>query len=93
MSVIKVVNYTLGVVLEQFTSDSFEPSLSEHMVVGEGSFFQLTCLEPKSLPLAKKWWQNSAGHTVCVDYDCLIDLYRVVNRFQIEVTFTWMMDG
>jgi len=44
-------------------------------VVGEGSFFQLTCLEPKSLPLAKKWWQNSAGHTVWVYFAVwLIDL-------------------
>lgn len=33
-------------------------------MAAEGSFFQLTCLEPPSLPKAKKWWLNPAGHTV-----------------------------
>lgn len=53
-------------VIEQFTVTSFEPTLPEDSkkVVGEDSLFQLTCLEPRSLPSAKKWWESPAGHTV-----------------------------
>lgn len=52
--------------LRNLTASSFEPPLNkEHKkVTPEGSFFQLTCLEPPSLPPAKKWWLNPSGHTV-----------------------------
>lgn len=52
--------------MEPFTATSFEPALPENSqkIIGEGSLFELTCLEPKSFPPAKKWWENAKGHTV-----------------------------
>lgn len=66
--------------LDTFTSNSFEPVLSEtgQVVVGEGSYFQLTCLEPIGLPYAKKWWENPAGHTISDRGDIYVDDGRLV---------------
>ncbi|XP_066148461.1 tyrosine-protein kinase-like otk [Euwallacea fornicatus] len=66
--------------LDPFTSASFEPPLpqGDRKVVGEDLFFQLTCLEPRSLPLAKKWWQNSAGHTISDRGDIYVDDGRLI---------------
>lgn len=52
--------------ITNFTSTSFEPTLrhDSKQIVAEGSPFQLTCLEPDSLPPAKKWWLNDVGHTI-----------------------------
>nr|XP_022915980.1 tyrosine-protein kinase-like otk isoform X2 [Onthophagus taurus] len=52
--------------IHDFVPSYFEPTLNEDAtyIVPEGSEFQLTCLEPKSMPPAKKWWQSPAGHTV-----------------------------
>lgn len=52
--------------LHNLTTLSFEPPLNKERkkVAPEGSLFQLTCLEPLSLPPAKKWWLNPTGHTV-----------------------------
>lgn len=52
--------------LENLTLTSFEPILPEDQtrIVSEGSLFQQTCLQPNSLPSARQWWLNSAGHTV-----------------------------
>lgn len=56
--------------IDQFTSASFEPMWKDnlsgdgHVIVGEHSHFQLTCLQPNSLPPAKKFWMNQFGHTI-----------------------------
>lgn len=52
--------------IRNLTAASFEPPLPDdsRQIVPEGSLFQLTCLEPRSLPLAKKYWLNPLGHTV-----------------------------
>ncbi|CAH0547715.1 unnamed protein product [Brassicogethes aeneus] len=70
--------YTAGLKLayiKDFTESSFEPPLTEDSkkVVAEGGSFQLTCLEPESVPLAKKWWQNKAGHTISDSGDVKVD--------------------
>ncbi|RZC31862.1 tyrosine-protein kinase-like otk [Asbolus verrucosus] len=61
--------------IKNFTSNSFEPTLPKNSrrIVAEGSSFQLTCLEPKSLPQAKKWWLNVAGHTVSDSGEIRVD--------------------
>jgi PTK7 protein tyrosine kinase 7 len=62
--------------LKNFTSKSFEPPLPEdsrEVVAAEGGPFQLTCLEPDSLPPAKKWWTNPAGHTVSDSGEIRVD--------------------
>lgn len=41
--------------------------------MGEGSFFQLTCLEPKSNPLAKKFWLKPNGHTISDSGEIRVD--------------------
>ncbi|XP_050311657.1 tyrosine-protein kinase-like otk [Anthonomus grandis grandis] len=76
-------SYTAEVALafiEPFTESSFEPPLKfgSEQPVGEGTLFQLTCLEPKSFPLAKKWWQNSAGHTISDRGDIYVDDGRLI---------------
>ncbi|XP_076264901.1 tyrosine-protein kinase-like otk isoform X2 [Rhynchophorus ferrugineus] len=66
--------------LEQFTSKSFEPMLPEDgdKAVAEGAYFQLTCLEPKALPYAKKWWENPAGHTISDRGEIYVDDGRLI---------------
>lgn len=52
--------------IHNFTANSFEPPLPHNasQIVPEGLPFQLACIEPSSLPLAKKYWLNPHGHTV-----------------------------
>ncbi|XP_045463115.1 tyrosine-protein kinase-like otk [Harmonia axyridis] len=62
-------SYTAELKIAQLTlmnDTSFEPPLPSggKFILAEGSSFQLTCLEPLSFPETKKWWLNSAGHTV-----------------------------
>ncbi|KAJ8929669.1 hypothetical protein NQ314_017619 [Rhamnusium bicolor] len=66
--------------LEPFTANSFEPPLPEYSqkIIGEGSLFQLTCLEPNSLPPAKKWWENPKGHTISDTGDIRVDDGRLI---------------
>ncbi|XP_060519446.1 tyrosine-protein kinase-like otk [Cylas formicarius] len=66
--------------LEPFSDKSFEPPLHNDgaVVVGRGSLFQLTCLEPSSLPPAKKWWQNPNGHTISDRGDVHVDDGRLI---------------
>ncbi|XP_063911044.1 tyrosine-protein kinase-like otk [Zophobas morio] len=62
--------------LKDFTSKSFEPPFpdeSREVVAAEGSLFQLSCLEPDSLPPAKKWWLNIAGHTISDSGEVKVD--------------------
>lgn len=35
--------------------------------------FQLSCLQPDSLPPAKKWWQNGTGHTISDSGEIRVD--------------------
>ncbi|KYB28864.1 Tyrosine-protein kinase-like otk [Tribolium castaneum] len=67
--------------LSEFTVNSFEPPLSENsnqVVAPEGGLFQLTCLEPDSLPPAKKWWLNTGGHTVSDSGEVRVDDGRLI---------------
>ncbi|CAG9824276.1 unnamed protein product [Phaedon cochleariae] len=66
--------------IQPFKATSFEPTLPEHgeKIAGEGSMFQLTCLEPDSFPLAKKWWENSHGHTISDSGDIRVDDGRLI---------------
>ncbi|XP_049818560.1 tyrosine-protein kinase-like otk isoform X2 [Aethina tumida] len=61
--------------IREFRSTSFEPALPESSkkIVAENSPFQLTCLEPDSIPMAKKWWQNQSGHTISDTGDVRVD--------------------
>ncbi|KAL1516132.1 hypothetical protein ABEB36_000053 [Hypothenemus hampei] len=65
--------------LEPFSQSSFEPVIeNDTKVVGEGFTFQITCLEPKGLPLVKKWWQNPAGHTISDRGEVYVDDGRMI---------------
>ncbi|XP_056630465.1 tyrosine-protein kinase-like otk [Diorhabda sublineata] len=66
--------------IESFTPTSFEPALPENSrkIVGEGSTFQLTCLPPKSLPPAKKWWENQHKHTISDSGEIRVDDGRLI---------------
>ncbi|KAK9887060.1 hypothetical protein WA026_019995 [Henosepilachna vigintioctopunctata] len=71
-------SYTAELKLAQISSlsaTSFEPSLTNEgkFILAEGTSFQLTCLEPKSFPEAKKWWLNPAGHTVSDSGEVKVD--------------------
>lgn len=73
--------------IHNFTKVSFEPILPEDSkhVIGEGSYFQLTCLEPKSLPLAKKFWLKPSGHTVRGSFLCQVLIFiRYVYKTDIR---------
>lgn len=62
--------------LENLSLNHFEPPLPENQTViaPEGSLFQQTCLQPYSLPPARQWWLNSAGHTVIFSISCVTEV-------------------
>ncbi|CAG9864509.1 unnamed protein product [Phyllotreta striolata] len=66
--------------IEPLVSVSFEPPLPENSkkIVGEGADFQLTCLQPDSLPPARKWWENPRGHTISDMGDIRVDDGRLI---------------
>ncbi|XP_017770626.1 PREDICTED: tyrosine-protein kinase-like otk [Nicrophorus vespilloides] len=61
--------------IHNLTDALFEPPLPEGSkhVIAEDSFFQQTCLEPKSVPPAKKFWMNPDGHTISDSGDVKVD--------------------
>lgn len=73
--------------MHNLTAASFEPPLPDDatQIVAEGSFFQITCLEPRSLPPARKWWLNPKGHIVSKTVVLIQDIFLYLLFFMFFI--------